>query len=235
MNRRPAAFTMISVLLTTVLFSSIAYLLTSEFDFSKTQDIYLAILLFCAAALLGIAALGTWRPRPWGYLALVCAVSLISSLDLVAYLTTQTFTIFFLPDMVLVGSGILILWDRDAREIFFDQSKRWWENAKRVGLGLPSVERTGRVDSNVEIVNISYSGCLVKSTKEHKVGDSLELKVAPDLWLQAVLVRQTDAPGFVFGARFEFRNWSERRQLKKFVEIAEVVVSKEEDSEEKAA
>jgi hypothetical protein len=232
MNRRPAAFTMISVLLTTVLFSSVAFILTSEFDFNNSQDVSLAVLLFCAASLLGIAALGTWRPRPWGYLALVCAISLISALDLVAYLSTENFTIFYLPDMVLVGSGILILWDRNAREIFFDQSKRWWENAKRVALGLPSVEKD---NSNIEIVNISSSGCLVKCTAEHKVGDTVELKVAPDLWLQTVLVRQTNESGFVFGARFEFRTWFERRQLKKFVEMAETVVSKEEDSETKAA
>ncbi len=230
MNRRPAAFTMISVLLTTVLFSSVAYFMTSDFDFQKTQDLYLVVLLFCAAALLGIAALGTWRPRPWGYLALICAISLIAALDLVAYLATQSLSIFFLPDMVLIGSGALILWDPEARDLFFDQSKRWWETAKRVGLSLPAVERD---ESALEIVNISYTGCLLKSAKDHKVGDAVELKVAPDFWLRAVLVRQTSEK--VFGARFEFRSWSERRQLKKFVELAQTVVSEQQDQETKAA
>ncbi len=214
MNRRPAMFTLISVLLTTTLLSSIAYILTNDFDFNNITDVYLAGLLLTSGILLSIAALGTWRPRPWGYLALVATIGVVAALDIGTLLTSGTFTIFYLPDFVLIGSGILILSDRKARDLFFDASKRWWETAKRVTLGQASTARADILLEDIQIMNVSETGCLIRSANQHKIGEFIELKVAPGLWINSTVVRK-DANQF--GMKFEFRNWQERKELKEFV------------------
>jgi len=218
MNRRPATFTLISVFLTTVLLASIAYVLTSDFNIKNTKDMYLAALLICGGALLGIAALGTWRPRPWGYLALTTSIGFITALDVIALYSTRNLTIYFLPDLVMVGSGALILSDPDARDLFFNASRRWWERAKRVALGLPSVARSNDISNSIKILNISETGCLISSQKNHQIGEPVELQIAPDFWIQATIVRQINND---FGVKFEFKSWLQKRRLKKFVASAE--------------
>lgn len=220
MNKRPPVFTIFSLLLTVVLLSSAAYILTSDFSLTHPQNVFLIGLFSGAGVLLSIAALGTWKPRPWGYLALTSTLALIAGLDIVSFLSTKIFTIYYVPDVVLVGSGIMILWDPKSRQLFFNASLRWWERAKRYALGkLIYVKSIDDSRNQIQVLDISESGCLLVSKSQYEVGDSLQIEVEPEFTISATVVRKGIDQ---FGVKFEYKSWREKRRLKKFIRSSEV-------------
>lgn len=220
MNRRPIAFSIVSLLLGMLLLSSAAHILVSDFDITNSNNFGFLGILAAAGCTLLVAAIGTWRPRPWGYLAVASAVLSIVGLDGYTLITSRTITAYYVPDFVMVASGMLLLLEPKSKKVFFDASLRWWERARRYALEFTTFGQGEQSERHqVQIVNISHTGCLVRSSHSLEIGKVFHLEIEDDFKVSCVVVRKIQNN---FGLNFEFKSWRERRRLKKFVNRAVV-------------
>lgn len=154
-------------------------------DFSRGSWDTLRGSLILAVYLFGLAtALGVWKVRPWGFwmAAFYGMVAWFSSswsfvlVQSTGVVNQPVFTpfqpsalvnlVFFVP--------VLILLQRDLVKPFFQSHLRWWEQNKRIKVGLPlRVDVEGSGVKELVTFDLSLHGCFVAGVQDLPEGKEL--------------------------------------------------------------
>lgn len=139
---------------------SATFVLQSSFDLSSKDLLGVLSTLTAGGMVLIFTALGLWRPRPWGYIALIMFISFVVTVDAYSLWSSDgQISVYYFLDLLLISSGLYILLSKKFRMIFFDASMRWWERARRYALS----ESVWTGNAKAKVINISETGCLLLS------------------------------------------------------------------------
>jgi hypothetical protein len=205
MKQRPLIFKIIAGVLTLVLVHS---MVTYWQAVNADLTLYAGYWLILAGSILS-----AWEPRGLGHFALTLTTFFVPVIE-VFRLQTEGVTFSTLLATATVGFGLLAIADERLQSLFHKPSMRWWETSQRYFLKAKAIVSSSESTDEVEIKNISTTGCLAETKSPVSVNSPVQIKFNDNLVLNAVVVRMEDAD---LGIKFDFKNRHEQKNLREFI------------------
>jgi hypothetical protein len=172
MPRRPFALKLMIAFLCLAPIGMIAVLVYYDRTFYRDLPwlVNLQIGLFCVSSLL--AAFGIYRARAlgfWTFLLFILGCAVVDLNDFVSH--PEDRNIGYLLDLIFASIGLLIIFHKRYRQLFFDKAMRWWERSTRFNVDWPVQAQVADQTPVVgTLQSISYSGCFIASTAQIALG-----------------------------------------------------------------
>ncbi len=205
MNQRPLVFKIVAGIL-------ILVLLDSVLTYLQTPDGNLGVYAGYWLILFG-SILSAWEPRGLGHAAVTLATFCVPVVEIWRFQTEGvTFSTFLAA--ATMGFGIFAIAEEQLQAVFHKPSMRWWETSQRYFLKAKAVVSWSDHTDEVEIKNISTTGCLAETKTPLSLNSPVQIKFNDKLVLNAVVVRMEDAD---LGIRFDFKNRHEQKNLREYI------------------
>jgi hypothetical protein len=127
-----------------------------------------------------LAALFTWMVATWSWYALLayCALAVWQVQNNFAGSTVFP-TWAIVTGLALAGSGLLVFLHKEVRSPYLNPRLCWWKTSPRYRVDFNVTVRDGgkKIEHNVNLLDISRTGCFLTSFPEPLIGQDVEIDI----------------------------------------------------------